>query len=178
MIVLWQFCLIHDGKVKGQPHFFVKMRKNIIFSVLCHTLTFAFFLFFPDLRQYMWIKIACEWLKRSYFTPWFQKGSYFMVLSSTYKAISEKVILYRFSRMASVSVWHGYGYDHCTKTANNKLILAVYFSCLTYWQCPKAFGRVIFFNLIKKKLHTVWENLKISILLVCDISAKSYSVTS
>ena len=32
-IVLRQLCSIHDGKVKGQPHFFVKMLKVIIFSI-------------------------------------------------------------------------------------------------------------------------------------------------
>ena len=57
---------------------------DIVFSVKCHT---QFFLS-PDLWQFMWLKIVCKY---PIGCSDFKKGSYFMVMSSTYEVIPKKL---------------------------------------------------------------------------------------
>ena len=113
-----------------------------------------------------------------------------MVLSCTYKVIPKKIILHRFIRMASICVWHGYGHDHCTKTLISKHILTVYFSHLTYWQCPEAFGRIIFMKFIQiiaayclgrpqnLKIVSVWHIIKVTYRDIPGLKAQLHTFSN
>ena len=102
------------------------MVKIFNFSVGCHMQFFAFFL---DFHHYLLLWICGRGPKHLMLTH----NSYLELCLSLVQVFAKKnptnVILYHFFIFVTVSLWHGYGYLLCEKTALIKLILAVFIYC-------------------------------------------------